>query len=190
MGCVKLHILDEQYKSNELKVSYFKKELTLKNSAVKEQGATLYAYCLNNPINMDPTGMYPVYDPNGNFLGTDDRGIAGHALVIDNANNFTQGMTNSDVVKTLFAGEMGKEARAKMDSHFAGLSKRPDYDGFVTISEGIAWAKAHPGALENPTPDNTLYIDASKLNFGSLTTSDFANIGVSESQNLFNNSNY
>ena len=35
MGCVKLHILDEQYKSTELKVSYINKELTLNNSAVK-----------------------------------------------------------------------------------------------------------------------------------------------------------
>jgi hypothetical protein len=29
MGCIKLHILDEQYQRTELKVNYFNKELTL-----------------------------------------------------------------------------------------------------------------------------------------------------------------
>ncbi|MDR0682464.1 MAG: hypothetical protein LBG15_11550 [Dysgonamonadaceae bacterium] len=43
-----------------------------------------YAYCGNDPVRfVDPSGMSPVYDPYGNFLGTDDEGIAGNALVID-----------------------------------------------------------------------------------------------------------
>ena len=62
MGCVKLHILDEQYKRTELKVSYFNKELTSNKSAVKEQRATLYAYCGNNPINrVDKNGKEWTY---------------------------------------------------------------------------------------------------------------------------------
>lgn len=60
-----------------------------------------------------------------------------------------------------------------------------DIDSFVTISEGVAWAKMHPRALANPTPDNTLYIDASKLDFGDLSVSDFKNVGTSEPQELF-----
>jgi hypothetical protein len=135
---------------------------------------------------VDPSGMSPIYGIDGIFLGTDDQGIAGNALIID-AKDFTQGMAHTDVQKVLFAGEMTKEDRAKMDEHIAGLPDRPDYDGFVDISEGIAWAKAHPGALENPTPDNTLYIDASKLDFGNLNVS---NIGLEEGKkgnvNLFN----
>lgn len=49
MGCVKLHILDQQYKNTELKVSCVKKELTLKNSAVNGRKAILVRY-------IDPDG--------------------------------------------------------------------------------------------------------------------------------------
>ena len=69
------------------------------------------------------------------------------------------------------------------------MPKRPDYDGFVTIAEGVEWAKSHPYALMNPTPDNTLYIDASKLDFGSLSTSNFSVVGAKEPQDLFNKLN-
>lgn len=50
MGCVKLHILDQQYKYTELKVSCVNKKLTLNNSAVKERREILVRY-------IDPTGM-------------------------------------------------------------------------------------------------------------------------------------
>ena len=51
MGCVKLHLLDQQYKNTELKVSYINKKLTLNNSAVNERRAIL--------VNMiDPNGMW------------------------------------------------------------------------------------------------------------------------------------
>lgn len=73
--------------------------------------------------------------------------------------------------------------------HHAGLPRRPDWDGFVTIKEGIAWAKAHPGALQNPTPDNMLYINSAKLNFGNLYTSDFEGVNTAEAQNLFSKNN-
>ena len=43
--------------------------------------------------------------------------------------------------------------------------------------------KEHPGALNHPTPDNTLYIDASKLDFGNITTSDFKN-GIGEDSRI------
>ena len=49
MGCVKLHILDEQYKRTELKISYTNKELTFNNSVENERKGTLMRY-------IDPDG--------------------------------------------------------------------------------------------------------------------------------------
>jgi len=77
----------------------------------------------------------------------------------------------------------------KIDNHFKKLPTRPDYDGFVTIQEGISWAKSHPYALKKTTSDNTLYIDASKLDFGNLSTSDFPEEGVIKNQDLLNKGN-
>lgn len=155
--------------------------------AEKYANCSPYVYCMNNPVeNIDPMGMAPIYAPDGTFLGTDDEGISGNQLILDKA-NFKQGMTHADAQKVLWVGEMTLEAQAKMDEHVAKLSSRPDYDGFVTISEGIAWAKAHPNALENPTPDNTLYIDTSKLDFGELSPEEFKNgPGEKSDINLFN----
>jgi len=44
MGCIKLDILDEQYKKPELKVSYHKKELTQNFFAVNERSETVLYY--------------------------------------------------------------------------------------------------------------------------------------------------
>jgi RHS repeat-associated protein len=152
-----------------------------------------YNYVQNNPIlRVDPTGALdnPIYDTDGNFLGTDDRGLQGDAIAMDKR-AFKQGMSHNEA-KAFDNGttSMGDEAKSKMDTHSSGLPSRPDYDGIVTRSEGIAWAKANPGALENPTADNMLYIDASKLDFGNISISDFTNgIGKSSPINLLNAGN-
>lgn len=97
MGCLKLHISEHQYKRTELKVSYINKELTLKNSAVKERSYlkaryydpkwsifinvdplaesypdwSSYTYVYNNPIRWtDSTGMCPDGDcPDNPVIG-------------------------------------------------------------------------------------------------------------------------
>ena len=83
MGCIKLDILENRYKTPELKIVYAKKELTSKKSssegrnyyharyfdprtsvflgvdplAEKYAGVSPFAYCLNNPIKyIDPDG--------------------------------------------------------------------------------------------------------------------------------------
>ena len=148
-----------------------------------------YSYCMGNPVNfVDYNGMNPIYDKEGNFLGTDDMGLQGNPYIMD-ANDFVQGMSHLEAGELAILENLPDDVIEKINNHFNGLPLRPDYDGFVTIEEGIAWAKSHPNALNNPTPDNTLYIDASKLEFGNISTSDFEATGVSFYQNLFNKTN-
>ena len=99
--------------------------------------------------------------------------------------DFIQGMSHEKAIKYNLGieGLNGEDAIAKTISHIRGLKSRPDYDGIVTISEGVQWAKNHPNldadnnpgnGFENATPDDYLYVDASKLDFGRLSTSNFA----------------
>jgi RHS repeat-associated protein len=153
-----------------------------------------YNYVQNNPISrIDPTGALdnPIYGTDGEFLGTDDRGLQGDAIVM-NKKAFKQGMSHNEA-KAFDNGttSMSDGAKSKMNNHFNGLSSRPDYDGFVTIKEGVAWAKSHPGVKDNPSASDALYINSAKLNFGSLSVD---NIGLEEGEkgnvNLFNFVNF
>lgn len=133
----------------------------------------------------------PIYDENGYFLGTDDRGLQGEAIVMRRA-DFKQGMRHDDALAlaTDLAENNREEAEIRMNRHYASLRNRPDYDGFVTIDEGIAWAKSHIGALDHPTPDNMLYINTALLDFGNLSIGDFYNgEGNISPINLFNTHN-
>ena len=132
---------------------------------------------------VDPDGneVAPIYDKGGNFLGTDDQGLQGKAIVM-NKEKFKQGMSHGDALRNSegINGLERNDARGKFLKHYAGLLNRPDWDGIVTREEGIIWAKDHPGALNQPTPDNMLYINAAMLDFGDITTSDFEN-GIGKS---------
>jgi hypothetical protein len=94
MGCVKLHILDEQYKRTELKVSYIKKELTSNFCAENTCKVLLYAYCLNNPVK---------------FIDPDGR-------VVRLANNYAGGMEN---IAKIAATSLGSQVM----SHLIGRSE-------------------------------------------------------------------
>ncbi len=148
-----------------------------------------YGYTVNNPIRfIGPDGMrvFPIYDTEGNFLGTDEYGLQGSAWVMEKE-NFVQAMSEAEAAKyhTYSEGDPNygfdsPKAAMKYANHFVSLPNRPDYDGFVTVNEGIAWAKQNHGALDNPTADNMLYLNTSKLDFGNISISDFGN-GVGES---------
>ncbi len=159
--------------------------------AEKNYGVNTYAYCAGNPILLfDMDGKNPIYDLFGNFMGTDNLGIQGKPIIM-NSSSFEQGMSNELAMKNNMGLDaiIDKDHRMKLATHFAGLKTRPDWDGFVTIAEGVAWAKSHPNALENPTPNNTLYINTSLLDFGNISESQFEQIGVATPVNLFNTLN-
>ena len=127
---------------------------------------------------VDPDGRNPIYDLDGNFMGTDDRGLKGEYIIMKKK-DFTQGMSYKAAKENSYLGAISDESRQRIWDHHAILVERPDYDGIVTISEGIDWAKEHPNALSNPTPDNALYIDAAKIDFGNLSVK---NIRLNEGQ--------
>ncbi len=156
--------------------------------AAKYGSMSPYNYCGGNPVvYSDFMGMSPIYSSYGDFLGTDDEGLAGSYIIMD-ASVFSQGMTHNDAISNSLIGPIDKVVSNRIISHFSSLKSRPDYDGFVTISEGIDWAKTHIGAKDNPTPDNMLYVDASKLDFGGLTT-EYLKEGSISSINLYSLNN-
>jgi len=159
-----------------------------------------YMYCAGNPIMLvDPDGRStnPIYDYEGNFLGPDDWGMQGDAIVM-NKSDYTPGMSHENAVtkgryldnlpKCMSSAAMS-ELKANIDLHFSTIPSRPDYDGFITIDEGIAWAKEHPGAKYNPTAENTLYADAYYLDFGNTSASNLVE-NKAKAVNLFNAGNF
>ena len=133
-----------------------------------------YAYCCANPVNLiDLDGLNPVYNEYGMFMGVDDLGLQGLPVFMY-ANQFTNGMSHEEAM-SLNSGwivqSFDEDSSRRFINNYLSLSLRPDWDGIITIDEGIQWALSHPGALNNPTPENTLYADASKLDFGNLSLS-------------------
>ena len=186
-------------KSDDYKVDPVVFAMSVDPMADKYPNISPYAYCAWNPIMyVDPNGTStnPIYDFSGNFLGTDDKGVQGDAIMM-NKDNFKQGMSHDEALKKGFTGNnipmiVNPQSIDKMKNHFYTLSSRPDYDGIVTISEGIDWAKSHPNLQAFPgdvnygraTPNDYLYLDAAKMDFGFLMPSNFTEIGKEQGINL------
>ena len=134
-----------------------------------------YNYVMGNPISLiDPDGRStsPIYNKEGEFLGTDDQGLQGDAIVMDEI-HFEQGMAHNEAkAYDVGSSSLSEEQKAKMNEHYAGLPDRPDYNGVLTFYEAIKWYNKGTG--------EALYIDVSKLNFMSseLTVTDFGDKNV------------
>lgn len=106
--------------------------------------------------------MSPIYSTEGNFLGTDDQGLQGKAIVM-NKDNFTQGMSHEDaLLNSLGAkGLNSHEAQTKLLDHYNGLKDRPDYDGYLTFGEVTKWSNQGNG--------EPLFVNATKINLSAIS---------------------
>ena len=145
--------------------------------ADKYPGISPYAYCNWNPLNrIDPDGRRPVYSTDGEFLGTDDSGLQGQALIMD-SKLFKQNMSNESATSfDLGVDFLSDNAFDKYSNHYHGLSSRPDWDGVLTLSEANNWYRTGGG--------EPLFVDASKIDLSSLKKSEFSKIGISKNVNF------
>lgn len=149
-------------------------------------GISPYTYCAGNPVRyIDLNGLSPIYSNNGVFLGVDDKGLMGEAIIMDERFFKDQGMPHDQALRNSYTGRVSPKAQKMIDNHYSKLKYRPDYDGFVTRKEGIAWAHSHRNALKRENADDNLYVDASKIDFTGLTTADFDEENVVVTKNLF-----
>ena len=132
---------------------------------------TPYNFCRNSPIiNTDPTGALdsPIYDTEGNLMGTDDQGLKGTAIVMEKE-NFKQGMKHEDALKVNLSYDGLKDDNAKKDFYksYKSLPSRPDYDGKLTLEEANDWYNSGKG--------EPLFVDASKIDLTPRRKGDLKN---------------
>jgi hypothetical protein len=133
---------------------------------------------------IDPDGKAssPIYNTKGDFLGTDDEGLQGKAIVMEEE-KFKQSMSHEDAtIKNLGVyGLQGADAKTKLVNHYKGLKDRPDYDGYLTLDEANKWYREGEG--------KPLFVDASKIDLSPVEKSDFSKVGGSFYKNFAFTSN-
>jgi hypothetical protein len=181
MGCVKLHILDEQYKCTELKVSYRQKELTPN-------------FCAENlrsgmPINrIDPSGLLDDWyeNANGEIKWTDYKSQAemnsngvqgkylGQAVVQFNGarheklgtKNGQTGYINGEGARTASVTVYGKNGADDIHS-FTGYTMTSNPDVYGAINEGT-----YNGNYMNPGKGGSLSSNWALNGGGNVPTMD------------------
>ena len=151
-----------------------------------------YNFVQNNPINrIDPNGALdnPIYDYGGNFLGTDDLGLQGDAIVM-NKSNFKQGMSHDNAMSvgsTLdnmsFGDAMTFANNGNFENflnHYNNLNTRPDWDGYLTLDEANEWYRNGNG--------QALYTDLSKIDLSGIYSLGESYVNDQDNFNLLLNS--
>jgi len=106
----------------------------------------------------------PIYDVNGYFLGTDDEGLQGEAIVM-RREDFKQGMSHEEAISLATdLDENHKDAEIRLYSHYSQLKNRPDWDGYLTLSEANDWYRNGNG--------EALFVDASLIDLDPIFVGD------------------
>jgi hypothetical protein len=194
MGCLKLTYNQQGtpfkvvYRKTEPQQKGVQRFLSVDPLASERSWVSPYSYCQNNPMNrVDPSGALdnPIYDFDGNFLGTDDKGLKGDAIIM-NKSDFKQGMSNSDAMKVGKTLDNMGDAQAmkfanngKFNSflnHYNNLSSRPDWDGHLTLDEANEWYRTGNG--------QPLFTDLSKIDLSNLASLGEKYVGQTKTVNL------
>ena len=164
MGCVKLSILDEQFKQTELKVSSYEKELTPIFFVKNERRVIRYAYCLFNPLKYtDPTGYFfgDYVDRFNNYLGND--GIFdGKVYLVTDFIDVNKILLNDILQKTTPLSEVRSaiDLRISQDLRFEMLFKSITFDTPNNLQEWGGIAKRYQNETNYDLVD---YIDWGEL---------------------------
>jgi len=107
-----------------------------------------YNYCENNPVVLiDPNGnsTSPIYDTDGNYLGTDNQGFSGDILIFDDPSKFKQGMEHSEAEKIgkVFSSDLNlsMNVQNKIFNHIITGTEFPD-GKILKSSEFYAYVKS------------------------------------------------
>ncbi len=139
-----------------------------------------YAYCAGNPVNaIDPDGRNPIFNRKGELLGVDDWGMRGVALFFDlEKEDFELKYSHEEALKLdlgigCLIDEAAKEQYLKT---YNDLPNRPDWDGYITLSEANHWYRHGDG--------ETLYADLSKINLSGICSLGESFVGQEKGFNL------
>ena len=135
---------------------------TLDPKAEKYYSLSPYLWCMGNPVKYeDRNGESPIYDMDGTFLGTDDKGLQGEYIIMSK-DVFKQSMKHSDAVNNAYVYAIGPKIRQKIWDHHATLGDRPDWDGKLTLFEANGWYRNGNG--------KDLYIDINSLDLSCFSS--------------------
>ena len=138
-----------------------------------------YAYASSNPIScIDPDGCRPIYSTAGYLLGTDNDGLQGRPIIMEQQ-NFRQGMDLKEALKFNlgYIGLLDTDAIFRFHEGYQNLKFRPDWDGYLTLEEANDWYRNGNG--------QPLYVSLDKVDLSGLTSRDIPEIGSEKLISLF-----
>ena len=139
-----------------------------------------YVYCAGNPVRyVDPDGMNPIFNRKGVFLGVDDWGMQGDALFFDmEEKDFKYKYSHEEALKMDLGKEslINDEAKELYLNTYNNLPNRPDWDGYITLSEANDWYRNGNG--------KKLFADLSKIDLSGIASFGESFVGLEKGFNL------